>query len=441
MKIKKSAKTGKAIFYPLWASKSVSVAMGGMLIIQFTYYATEYVGLSPAIVGIILLLSRLLDAVAGIAVGFLVDRTNTRFGKGRAYDLLLIPMWVSMVFLFSAPDFGMTGKVIYLWALFTLTSTVFMSLLGGGEAAYLSRAVHDNMQRAKVTSITGVLVMLLCSIGGALLPQLMATLGMQTGGWQKIALIYAVPMSLIGMIRFLAIKEKPFAYESSVTDNQKIGLKEGAKLVLRNRYIFILAFAGLFCNLTVTLVTTIATYYFTYIIGNLGLMSFISMIGLLTPLLFLIFPIAVRSIGGMNFIRIGLVLAALGNLIKLIDITNIPLLVTGQLLANGGTSALLMMQGYFILQIIDYGERKTGKRIDGLSSAVCALHGKIGAGLASVLIGIVLGAAGYMSLVHEQSERVMNVIVSLYTWIPAVLCVLILITINFYDLEKKIKKG
>jgi Na+/melibiose symporter-like transporter len=55
-----------------------------------------------------------------------------------------------------------------------------------------------------------------------------------------------------------------------------------------------------------------------------------------------------------------------------------------------------MMQGYFMLQTIDYGEEKFGKRVEGLSSAVNGLYAQIGAGLASVLVGGLMGAAGYI---------------------------------------------
>jgi len=424
-------------FIPLWASKSISVGMSGLLMMQFTFYATDVVGLDTGLVGALLLLVKLLDAAIGLVVGFLVDKTHTRLGKGRPYELFLIPMWACIVLLFSTPDFGMAGKIIYVFAFYSLGNGVFATLLGGGEVAYLGRAVQSDHQRAKVTSVSGVLVMLICTIGSVILPQLMATWGTQTGGWQKIALAYALPMCVIGMLRFINIKEKPT--RSTSANNQGMRVKEGLSLIFRNKYVFVLAPAALLCNLTQTTSTIVATYYFTYIIKDLGLMSYVSMIGLITPLVLLLFPVAIRTIGGMNFVRIGLILGVVGNLLKLIDLTNVPLLVISQLLANTGLSTLTMMQGYFVLQSIDYGERKFGKRVEGLSSAVNGLYAKVGAGLASVMIGGLMSLAGYVNLDSRQPAAALNTIIALYSWIPAVLCVLMLITVHFYDLEK-IKK-
>jgi len=424
-------------FIPLWASKSISVGMSGLLMMQFTFYATDVVGLDTGLVGALLLLVKLLDAAIGLVVGFLVDKTHTRLGKGRPYELFLIPMWACIVLLFSTPDFGMAGKIIYVFAFYSLGNGVFATLLGGGEVAYLGRAVQSDHQRAKVTSVSGVLVMLICTIGSVILPQLMATWGTQTGGWQKIALAYALPMCVIGMLRFINIKEKPT--RSTSANNQVMRVKEGLSLIFRNKYVFVLAPAALLCNLTQTTSAIVATYYFTYIIKDLGLMSYVSMIGLITPLVLLLFPVAIRTIGGMNFVRIGLILGVVGNLLKLIDLTNVPLLVISQLLANTGLSTLTMMQGYFVLQSIDYGERKFGKRVEGLSSAVNGLYAKVGAGLASVMIGGLMSLAGYVNLDSRQPAAALNTIIALYSWIPAVLCVLMLITVHFYDLEK-IKK-
>ncbi|MCL1820291.1 MAG: MFS transporter [Oscillospiraceae bacterium] len=420
-----------------WSSTSVSMGMSGMLMMHFAFYATDTVGLDPGLVGVLILVSRLLDAAIGIIAGFVVDRTRTRFGKGRHYDLFLLPMWFCVVLLFSTPDFGMTGRIIYVFAFYSLATSVLTTLAHSGQTAYMGRAIPDDHDRAKVTSVSAVLVMLVCSIGSIAFPQLMTVLGSQHGGWRVISLVYALPMCAIGVLRFFTVKEKQLNGDSD--ENQRIGAKEGLRVIFRNKYIFILAAAGMLCNITMTVTSTVTTYFFTYIIGDLGLMSFVGIVGFASPLVLLMFPAAIRTIGGMNFVRIGLVLAIAGNLIKLISIKNIPLLVAAQLFANIGLSAFMMMTGYFLLQVIDHGERKFGKRVEGLSSAVSGLFGKIGGGLASLLVGGLMGLAGYVNLSAEQPAAALNAVTALYSWIPAVFCTLILISLHFYDLDKKRK--
>ena len=52
-----------------------------------TYFYTDVVGMSAALVGTILLLSRIFDGISDVIVGILVDRTKSRFGKARAWVL------------------------------------------------------------------------------------------------------------------------------------------------------------------------------------------------------------------------------------------------------------------------------------------------------------------------------------------------------------------
>jgi len=425
-------------FVSLWATKSIAMGMSGVLMMQFTFYASDIVGLDIGIVGVIMLVSRLLDAAFGLIVGFVVDRTNTRLGKGRPFDLFMIPMWVCVVLLFSTPDFGQTGQIMYIFAFFSLTTVVFQSLLSGGEAAYLGRAVSDDQGRAKVTSGNGILVMIVCTIGSIILPQLMATWGTQPEGWRMIALVYAIPMCVLGMVRFFTIKEKPVLSEESSPSNEKIGVKESVGLIIRNKYIFILAPAALICNLALTISTIITTFYFSHIIGDLRMMSFTGMIGIVTPLILLLFPVAIRKLGGMNFVRVGLIFAIVGNLVRLINPTSLPLVIASQFIAMTGLTTFIMTQGYFLLQVIDYGAQKSGKRTEGLIAAVNGLHSKVGAGLASVIIGGLMGVAGYNAILSEQPDSAVNMIIALFTWIPAILCALILVTVHFYDLDKKL---
>ena len=48
-----------------------------------SYFYTESVGISVATVGIILLAGRVLDGIADIVMGMIVDKTKSKYGKAR----------------------------------------------------------------------------------------------------------------------------------------------------------------------------------------------------------------------------------------------------------------------------------------------------------------------------------------------------------------------
>ena len=66
-----------------WNSRAVALAISIVVVMQATYYYTEVLGLSAALVGTIFLVSKVFDGVTDLFVGFIIDRTNTRLGKAR----------------------------------------------------------------------------------------------------------------------------------------------------------------------------------------------------------------------------------------------------------------------------------------------------------------------------------------------------------------------
>ena len=72
-------------------------------------------GLAAAIVGLIATGTRIFDAVTDPLVGFLVDRTNGRFGKFRPYMLVgNIIIWCSLIVIFNTPSgWGISRKYMF----------------------------------------------------------------------------------------------------------------------------------------------------------------------------------------------------------------------------------------------------------------------------------------------------------------------------------------
>ena len=69
----------------------------GML---FLFFLTEVVGLSPALAGMVFGIGKVWDAVSDPLMGYLSDRTRSRFGRRRVYFLAgIIPIALSFIIL------------------------------------------------------------------------------------------------------------------------------------------------------------------------------------------------------------------------------------------------------------------------------------------------------------------------------------------------------
>lgn len=66
----------------LWQTSSVSVALSALVLGFVTIYCTDTLGLAPALVGTLFMVSKFVDGVTDVVAGFIIDRTQTRWGKG-----------------------------------------------------------------------------------------------------------------------------------------------------------------------------------------------------------------------------------------------------------------------------------------------------------------------------------------------------------------------
>ena len=99
--------------------------------------------------------------------------------------------------------------------------------------------------------------------------------------------------------------------------------------------------------------------------------------------------------------------------------------------------AVISFGSVFIIDCIEYGEWKSGKRSEGVISAVPSFSTKIGTALGAAMVGLLMGISGYDGTLDIQSQSANNMIICLGAVVPAVICILTLIVLHFFDLEKK----
>ena len=88
----------------------------GMIGTLLTLFYTDYVGINPATVGLVMLLSRLFDGVSDLIMGVIVEHTNSKWGKSRPWILWMsIPYALSAVLLFTVPHTTGIVQGIYLF--------------------------------------------------------------------------------------------------------------------------------------------------------------------------------------------------------------------------------------------------------------------------------------------------------------------------------------
>lgn len=420
-----------------WTSRGLSLAINAILIMQLTYYCTDMLGMSATLVGTLLLVSKIFDGVTDLFVGIIIDRTNTKWGKARPYEIFIIFTWLFTILLFSAPDMGTVGKAVFVFALYTLINSVCATFLNGGDAVYLARSIRSEANRVSVMSFNGGIIMLCSIVVSMILPQLIAGIGATKSGWTVIAAIMGIPLAMIGMLRFVFVKEVVIE-EKKEEEKQSVSLKTSIGCVFKNKYIWLLAGMTLVTQIIANVGSAVNTYYFKYIIGDIGLATVVSMSGMVTPFVMLIFPLLSRKFGTVTLLKAGAVLGVLGYGIRIIGGTNLVTLTIGSLIGGMAVLPVTMMISIYLIDCMDYGEWKTGTRVEGMLGSVNSFCLKLGSGMASGLVGLVMGLAGYDGTLEVQSQAATTSIIALFNYLPMLLMVVLLVLAVLYKLDREL---
>lgn len=159
------------------------------------FFYTDVVGLPAAFIGVMFLLARGLDAVSDPIMGWLADRTRSRWGKFRPYLLWgAVPFGLSCVLAYSTPNFGLTGKMVFAAVTYTLL-TLMYTVVNIPYCALGGVITAEDRQRISLQSYRFVLA----TGGGMLSTVLMVPLAGLIGGVNK-AVGYQGAIALLAVV-------------------------------------------------------------------------------------------------------------------------------------------------------------------------------------------------------------------------------------------------
>ena len=419
-----------------WSTRGIAQAINVVLCMNIAYYCTDIVGLNATVVGTLFLVSKIIDAFTDLGFGFLLDKTHTRWGKARPYEVFIVIEWVFTVLMFNIPNAGTTVQYIWLFIMYTMINAVCATALGGIDSVYLARAFTTEKNQIKAISINGVIVMFCSIIFNIVFPRFLAGKGTTQLGWTQLVISLAVIMSVIGILRFIFCKE--IVVDEPRKDGKKtandLSLKQSLGLIGKNKYLFIVV-GLMLLTFVVNNMQTATTYYFKYIYGDLEAQGTAAITSIIVLPALIFFPMLSNKFGTTRLLQVCCGIGILGMLIRTLGGPNMTTIIIGGLLFGIGTLPISLMINTYLIDCMDYGEWKTGVRIEGLVASIANFASKVGNGIAVGLVGLVMGMAGYDGLAATQSDAANGAIVFLYNILPLILFVVMLVLSLFYKVD------
>lgn len=408
-----------------WASMSMFIV----------YFYTDIVGISAGIIGTIILLSRFLDGVSDIAMGGIIDKTHSKHGKARPWLLwLTIPFVVVMVLLFTVPDIGDIGKVIYV----AITYNLVILLYTGVVIPYgtLNTLMTEDQNERGVLNVyrmffatIGIIV-----VGNLVLP-MVNFFGSGQSGWIAAYAVLALVAAIMYMITFFTSKERT-AHLNKDVDKEPFWV--GFKALIKNKYWIMVLFMFILYYVNDALYNGGTIYYAEYILDNPGLVGLLTL-SIQIPALLLIPFLAplIKKFGKTKLMICGTLLFIAGSIIIMINPTNLTVVVIGSILRGVGRVPIFGTIFALLPDTVEYGEWKTGVRREGLVYSGGSMGTKIGTGIGAASVGWILSFGGYVGGQAIQSDSAIFAINALFLYLPIVTFVLLVILLVFYRLDKE----
>ncbi|ACL20401.1 sugar (Glycoside-Pentoside-Hexuronide) transporter [Desulfitobacterium hafniense DCB-2] len=398
-----------------------------------TFFFTDVAGIGAAAVGSIFLISRILDAFSDVGMGVLVDRTNHKYDKARPWLLwVAIPYGIGAVLLFSVPDFGMTGKIIYAFLTYNLMSTVLYTVFAQPYHTLMALMTRDQYQRSLLTVMrmfAGVCTAIV--INNATLP-LVEHFGGGAGGWQKTMAVYGAIAAVIIILVFLFTKERIRGVSA-----KKTPVREGLKALAANKYWLMILVVGVLVYILFAL-PGVNIYYARYVLGNpMYLGSIMTCTFVPNLLCFAAIPLALKIFSKRMLVFIGFLFYAIGTGALLVEPMNINYVLTGVFIKGLGFAPLAGTLYAFIADTIEYGEWKTGLRMEGLIMSAASFGQKVGTGIGLAIIGWLLAWGNYVGNAATQSPEALCVISFMFIQLPLCIYAAIIAIMYFYKLDRE----
>jgi GPH family glycoside/pentoside/hexuronide:cation symporter len=405
-------------------------------------FLTDSFGLAAGAAGTALFIGKMWDAVTDPAVGYLSDRTTSRWGRRRPYMAVgAVFLFIFMILMFSSPNItGQPGKFVWVATIYCLLNTAY-TLVNIPYSSLTPELTSDFDERTTLNGYRMSFAVVGTLIGaGAFLP-LVGVFGEGSTGYLITGAIMGAIMALVTMITVITVKEQLGAPIKSTVHiirsyAQVLGMKQFLTILLP--YAF---------HITgITIIQASLIYFFRYIYGEEGLFS-IALLFLLVMCLAMIpvWVIISRSIGKKASYNVGMMIFFVAVIGYFFVGHTLPVWFAFVVFAVAGVGyATNYVMPYSIVpDVVEYDFAETGSRREGVFYGLLLFSSKVGQAFALALCGWILAAFQYVQptdavAVPEQGELAILGIRLLTGPIPAFFFLLGVIVMSFYPITRKV---
>lgn len=435
-----------------------ALLLNAVLATYLNVYYTDVLGLTGlwggAFLAVFPIISKIIDAITNVIMGYIIDHTKTSEGKARPWLLISAPLiTISGILLFTVPNANDTVKAIWVMISYNLFYSFAYTIFNMSHNLMVPLSTRNTEQRGGLSVFNQIATIMMSGIIVALVfPMVvMPMLGVDKSKWITVMAILSVVALPLTLMEYYFTKER-VTLENTDTKEEKIPYKKILRAIFTDKYMIIIYIYFLIYTCATSYKNLGLVYFCNYVLGTYNdgkTQTLISILGGI-PMgigIFAVWPLA-KKFGKRNLTMAGFVLYSIGSAICWMFPTNMVVVLIGQFIKNiGGLPCSYVFMALFA-DVLDHMEWKHNFRVDGLSMSIYNIIAVSSVGVVTGIFNAVLAKSGYVApyvneageLIATQSESVKNAITFAFVGLESITGIVLVVLLAFLNVEKYIKK-
>lgn len=450
--------TGKEKWLGYLLGPCGALLLNAVLATYLNVYYTDVLKLTTVWGGAFLvvfpLVSKIIDAITNVIMGYIIDRTKTKQGKARPWLLLSAPLVaLTGILLFTVPNAGETVQVIWVMLSYNLFYSFAYTIYNMSHNLMCPLSTRNTIQRGGLSVFNQISTIMMSGIIVALIfpMAVMPMLGVDQTKWILVMSILSILSLPLTLLEYYFTKER-VTEEQGDKEERKLPYLTQLKIVLTDKYMILMFVYFFIYTLGTSLKNIGLVYYCNYVLGtyNDGVtQTMISVIGGI-PMgigIFAVWPLA-KKFGKRNVTLAGFILYAIGSAICWAVPTNMAVVLVGQFIKNiGGLPCAYVFMALFA-DGLDHLEWKSGMRSDGVAMSIYNILAVATVGVATSLFNALISKAGYVApklvdgvtVAAQQSQAVKNMITFSFVGLETITGIILAVLLIFLTVEKTLSR-
>ena len=217
------------------------------------------------------IISKILDAITNVAIGYAIDHTHTTEGKARPWLLISAPLLtIAGILLFTVPNASETVQVIWVMLSYNLFYAFAYTIFNMSHNLMVPLSIRDSKQRGSLSVMNQIAMVMMSGILVALVfPMIiMPIIGADKGKWITFMSVLSIIVLPLTLLEYFFTKERVTLENQQSNEKNTVPFKKQIRAIFTDKYMLLIYFYFLIYTMGSSIRNISLVYFCNYVLGS-----------------------------------------------------------------------------------------------------------------------------------------------------------------------------